>query len=176
MVIILGDHGRHEPIGKTDIERQAGHFLAPLYVWLDDSLRKEGNYRPRVVTQVASQVDIAPTILSINGLTPRVAPFVGRNFACLLKNDCLDDNRAYLSSVYDDLIGLADQSGLWLYSFRRSSLTAVDLDLRNPASHPAGDEPKAAKHVRTMTAWYLAFNTLLEANKVWSWSDLGEKL
>ncbi len=176
MVIILGDHGRHEPIGKSDIERQAGHFLAPLYVWLDDSLRKEGNYRPRVVTQVASQVDIAPTILSINGLFPRVAPFVGRNFTCLLKNDCVNDNRAYLSSVYDDLIGLADQSGLWLYSFRRNSLTAVDLDLRNQASYLAGDEPSAAKHVRTMTAWYLAFNTLLEENKVWSWSDLGEKL
>jgi hypothetical protein len=175
IVLILGDHGRHEPIGQTDAERQAGHFLAPLYIWVDDSLRAEDNYRPRVVEQVVSQVDIAPTVLAITGLTPPLAPFVGRSAACLLKADCLSENHAYLSSVYDDLIGLADRSGIWMYSFRTGLLTSVDLNVALPGTRPAPEVPAAMDHIRMMTALYLTSNTLLEQNRIWSSQTLGLK-
>lgn len=168
VVLVLGDHGRHEALGRTDVEQQVGHFLSPLYFWVDESLRSHSKYRPRVVHQVASQVDITPTLLAMNGLIPKVAPFVGQNLTCFLTIDCLDSNRAYLSSVYDDLIGIADSSGLWTYSFRRNALTVVDLDLQYPAVHLSIEEPDAKRYVREMTSLYLASNMLLEQNKIWS--------
>jgi hypothetical protein len=64
IVLVLGDHGRHEPVGHTDIERKAGHFASPLFVWMDESLRSPATYRPRTVSAVASQVDVAPTLLA----------------------------------------------------------------------------------------------------------------
>jgi hypothetical protein len=176
MVIILGDHGRHEPVGATDVERQAGRFFVPLFMWLDDSLRASGRFRPRHVQSIASQVDLAPTILRLNGMVPRVAPFVGRDLSCLFTDDCLHDNVAYLSSVYDDLIGLADRKGLWLYSFRRRSLLQVDLNLHGPVNHPSISDPDAAARYRRMRALYLASNVLLEQNRIWSWRDLNTRL
>ncbi|MGH7164828.1 MAG: LTA synthase family protein, partial [Nitrospiraceae bacterium] len=132
VVFILGDHGRHEPVGRTEVEKQAGHFTAPLFIWMDDSLRTPQTYRPRTVSGVASQVDLAPTILAMNGLTPRVSPFLGRDLSCVLIRDCLQDNVAFLSSVYDDLIGLADRDGLLLYSLRTETLYQTDLNLEDP--------------------------------------------
>ncbi len=168
VLLVLGDHGRHEAVGRTDVEQQVGHFLSPLYFWVDESLRSDSRYRPGIVSQVASQVDIAPTLLAINGLIPKVAPFVGRNLTCLLTSNCLDSNRAYLSSVYDDLIGITDSSGLWTYSLRRNALTFVDLDLQYPAVHLSIEEPDAKRYVRAMTSLYFASNMLLEQNKIWS--------
>ncbi|MDQ6734493.1 MAG: LTA synthase family protein, partial [Nitrospirota bacterium] len=175
MVLVLGDHGRHEPIGSTDLARQAGHFLAPLFIWLDPSLRRVDTYRPHTVDRIASQVDVAPTILAMSGLTPRVAPFMGHDLSCLLVTQCLHDNRAYLTSVYDDLIGLADQSGLWLFSFREQTMTRTDLDLHHP-THVSLDEGEAALHYREMVAIYLATNLLIEDNRMWSWIKLGSQL
>jgi phosphoglycerol transferase MdoB-like AlkP superfamily enzyme len=63
----LGDHGRHEPVGSSDIERKAGHFASPLFIWMDESLRTPATYRPRTVSTIASQVDVAPTLLALNG-------------------------------------------------------------------------------------------------------------
>jgi arylsulfatase A-like enzyme len=65
VVLILGDHGRHEEVGQTDFEKQAGHFITPLFLWVDDTLREPVTYRPRTVTAVASQVDLLPTILGL---------------------------------------------------------------------------------------------------------------
>jgi hypothetical protein len=167
MVIVLGDHGRHEPVGQTDAERQAGRFLVPLLVWVDHSLRTPDRYRPRHIQRIASQVDVAPTILAVNGILPRVSPFVGRNLGCLFVDDCLFDQAAYLSSVYDDLIGLADRDGLWFYSFRRESLWHVDLKVHGPSSHLSITAPEAEERYRRILALYLASNTLLEQNRVW---------
>ena len=175
MVLVLGDHGRHEPIGGTDLQRQAGHFLAPLFIWLDPSLRRVETYRPHTVDRIASQVDVAPTILAMNGLTPRLAPFVGQDLSCLLITQCLQDNRAYLTSVYDDLIGLADQSGLWLFSFRGQTMTRTDLDLHH-STHVSLEGGEAALHYREMVALYLATNLLIEQNRMWSWTKLGRQL
>src|SRR5207247_133540 len=58
VVLLLGDHGRHERVGRTDLENEAGHFTVPLAVWLDPSLRAPSIYRPRVVSGVASQLDL----------------------------------------------------------------------------------------------------------------------
>lgn len=167
IVLILGDHGRHEMEGRTDLERQVGHFMSPLFIWLDDSLRQPRTFRPRSVEQIASQVDVSPTILAVNGLMPSLSPFIGRDLSCLFSGPCLNDNRAYLSSVYDDLIGLADHNGIWLYSFRRGLLTSADLDLHEAADRPTKQDPHAARQVHAMTGLYLASNFAIEHNRVW---------
>ena len=176
MVIILGDHGRHEPVGTTEIERQVGRFLVPLFIWLDDSLRTPDRYRPQHIERIASQVDLAPTILAINRLMPQVSPFMGRDLTCLFIGDCLHDNFAYLSNVYDDLIGLADQDGLWLYSFRRESFQQVDLQLKKQLWQPAGTGTDIDPHYHRLLALYVIANVLLERNQIWSWNDLKGEL
>jgi len=176
IVFVLGDHGRHEPVGTTDVERQGGRFLVPLFIWLDDSLRTPETYRPRHTERIASQVDLAPTILAMNGLMPPVSPFMGRDLTCLFVRDCLHDNFAYLSSVYDDLIGLADQSGLWLYSFRRGSFQQADLLLKGQVWQPAVTATDVAPRYRRLLALYLTANMLLERNQIWSWKDLDGEL
>lgn len=176
VVIILGDHGRHEKVGQTDLERQAGHFLSPLYIWMDESLRESIQYRPRTVTAVASQVDLLPTILALNGAMPRLSPFMGRDLSCLLVVDCLQDNVAFLSSVYDDLIGLADRDGLLLYSLPSRTLRRADLDLREAAVPVAATNQAIVHRYRRMLALYVASNTILNQNKIWSWKEFGQKL
>jgi hypothetical protein len=146
-----------------------------MLLWVDDSLRAEGRFHPRVVNQVASQVDLAPTVLSINGIAPHLTSSVGTDLTCLMRGDCLNDNQAYLSSVYDDLIGLSDQSGVWVYSFRRAQLMVTDLDLQQPFAIPAPQDPMAEEHARTMTALYVGSNTLLDRNRLWSWQNLARQ-
>jgi len=175
VVLILGDHGRHERIGRTQTE-WSGHFTIPLFLWMDDSLRTPQTYQPRTVSAVASQVDLAPTILGLTGLMPRVSPFLGRDLSCLLIRDCLQDNVAFLSSVYDDLIGLADRDGVLLYSLRTETLYQTDLKLKNPPVSRASDDPAVAARYRRLLALYVSANVLLEQNRIWSWKELGAKL
>jgi len=176
VVIILGDHGRHENVGQTDFEKQAGHFMSPLYIWMDESLRESVHYHPRTVTAVASQVDLLPTILALNGATPRLSPSIGRDLSCLLQSDCFDDNVAFLSSVYDDLIGLADRDGLLLYSLRSQTLRRADLDLNEPPVTIPWTNPAVVNRYRRMLALYVASNTTLNHNKIWSWKEFGQNL
>ena len=176
MILILGDHGRHEKLGQTDFERQAGHFMTPLFLWIDEGLRAPGTYQPRTVTTVASQVDLLPTILALNGATPRLRASVGRDLSCLLRSECLEDNAAFLSSVYDDLIGLADRDGLLLYSLRSHTVRRSDLDLNEPAVVLDPANPTIAQRYHRLLALYVASNTLLNQNKIWSWKEFGSKL
>ncbi|MFO0730467.1 MAG: LTA synthase family protein [Nitrospiraceae bacterium] len=168
IVLILGDHGRHEAVGESDHERQVGHYMAPLFVWLDESLRRQRGFQAGAVKQVASQVDIAPTVLTAIGLMPRVEPFVGQDLSCVLAGPCRIENRAYLSSVYDDAIGIADETGIWQYSFRRGLLSRTDLDLRTSTRYDIEKGPAGISYLHAMGARYLAWNRALERNRIWS--------
>jgi arylsulfatase A-like enzyme len=176
VVFILGDHGRHEPVGRSDVERELGHFTAPLLIWMDESLRTAKTFHPRVVSAVASQVDLAPTILALNGLTPHRAPFLGRDLSCVLRADCLQDNLAYMNSVDDDLIALADRNGLSLYLLRAEAFYQTDLKLSGSAVRRKVTDPDVAPRYRCMLALHISSNMLLEQNRIWSWQELGETL
>lgn len=171
ILFILGDHGRHEPVGSTEGERVAGHFSIPLFIWMDEPLRTQLRIVPQTVTTVGSQVDIAPTILSLTNLTPNRTPFMGKDLSCLLIKHCLSDNRAYLSNMYDDAIGLADHQGVWWYAFDTGLLNHTDLDLQTPVRHPSLEETDAAHAYRSMIGLYLTANTLIEHNRIWSWGQ-----
>ena len=176
VVFILGDHGRHEAVGRTDTEKQVGHFTTPLFIWMDDSLRTPENYRPRTVSMIASQVDLLPTIVAMNRLEPRVSPFLGRDLSCALKVNCLQDNSAFLTSVYDDLIGLAEPEGLLLYSLRTGAIHTIDLDLKKQSESPSMTDPSVASRYRRLLSLYISSNTLLDKNLIWSWKEFGAKL
>jgi phosphoglycerol transferase MdoB-like AlkP superfamily enzyme len=175
-VFILGDHGRHEMKGQNQAELQLGHFMAPLFVWFDPSLRTPSTYRPRVVSIVASQVDIGPTILGLNGLTPRVSPFIGHDLSCVLIKECAEDNVAYLSTVYSDVIALADRSGLLAYSLPSGELYDIDLALQGAAVQRQPDDPAVTERYRHLLGMYVTVNALLERNQIWSWKDWGKRL
>jgi len=108
-------------------------------------------------------------------VTPRLSPSMGRDLSCLLRSDCLEDNVAFLSSVYDDLIGLADRDGLLLYSLRSRTLRRADLDLKEVAVPIGSANPSVADRYRKMLALYVAANTILNQNKIWSWKEFGSK-
>jgi phosphoglycerol transferase MdoB-like AlkP superfamily enzyme len=174
IVLILGDHGRHEHVGHTAIEKQVGHFMTPLFIWMDDSLRTAGTYRPRTVSAIASQIDVMPTILAMNGLTPRVAPFLGRDVSCLLVRDCMEDNFAYLISPYgDEVIGLVDQKGILLYGLRTKILTQVDLHLAPIDLASSETNEWIDVRYRELQSLYLVSNLVLDRNLIWSWKELG---
>jgi arylsulfatase A-like enzyme len=176
VVLLLGDHGRHERVGRTDVENEAGHYTVPLAVWLDPSLRTPATYRPRVVPGVASQVDLTPTILGLAGLMPRLSAFTGRDVSCALAADCLPDRAVYLSEVYDEGAGIADRDGFWFYGFRSRALEHTDFVLRAPAQRFAPDDPAVAARVERILALYVTANALIEQNALWSWREFGERL
>jgi arylsulfatase A-like enzyme len=173
VVLVLGDHGRHERVGRSDIENEAGHFTVPLAVWLDPSLRAPGAYRPRVVAGVASQLDLTPTILALAGLTPRVSSFTGRDLSCALTAECLPERAVYLSEVYDNGAGVADREGLWFYAFPTRVVHHVDLALRGPARRFEPDDPAVAARVERILALYVTANALIERNALWNEREFG---
>lgn len=175
IVFVLGDHGRHEELGRTDGEKEVGHFLTPLFIWLDGSLRTDAAFRPRTVDTIASQVDVAPTILALTRSIPNLSPFVGHDLSCVLAEDCLKENTAYLTSVYDDLIGLVKDKGILLYSFRKERLYWTDLALRS-MSVDSPQSVDAPPTLRELLSLYLASNVLLEENRIWSWPEFKEAL
>jgi Sulfatase len=174
VVLILGDHGRHEKGERSVVDRRIGHFLAPLFVWLDESLRQPTTFRPRTVSMVASQVDLPPTILSMAGLTPALSPFIGRDVSCALVSDCEEDNVAYFTSHYDNLIGVAERDGIWLYSFPTSRLEQVDLAASGAPRLRAVTDPDAAPRHQRLLSLYVAANLLLERNRIWSSKEFRE--
>lgn len=173
VVFVLGDHGRHEPVGRNDQEKLIGHFLSPLFIWVDGSLRSASNFKPRVVGTIASQVDLTPTILAMNGLLPRVSPFLGRDVSCALMVECQEDNTAFLTSAYDDMIGFVDHEGILSYSFRTETVAQADVNLEGPPIRRLPTDPDVAARYRRMLALYVSANSLLEQGRVWSWKELG---
>ena len=173
---LLGDHGRHERIARTEAENSAGHFMAPLAVWLDPSLRTPSVYRPRIVSGLVSQLDLTPTILALTGLTPRLSSFAGRDVSCALSTDCLPARSVYLSTVYEPGAGVADPDGFWFYLFHSHALQHVDLGLRAPPQRWPEDDPSAARRIQQILALYVTANALIEQNTLWSWREFGAAL
>src|SRR5262245_2050035 len=166
VVLVLGDHGRHERVARDDVENAAGHFTVPLAVWFDPSLRAASVYRPRVARDMVSQLDITPTILGLTGLTPRLSPFAGRDVTCALVTDCVSDRAAYLSEVYEPGAGLVDREGFWFYGFARHTLDHIDLALAGPPRRLTADDPAAGPRIERILALYVTANTLTEQNTI----------
>ena len=176
VVVIVGDHGRHESVGSTEVERKAGHFASPMLIWMDESLRTPATYRPRTVSTVASHVDVAPTLLALNGMMPAIAPFAGHDLTCLLVKDCLPEQMAYLTSVYDNLVGLATRDGILLYSFLTERFEETSLALEPLPERQEGLPRPADSRSRDLWALYEVSNVALDANRIWSWREFGPRL
>jgi len=171
VVLILGDHGRHLRIGRTgrtDAEAMVGNFLAPLFVWMDASLVDPTIFRPRTVSLVASQVDLPPTILSMTGLMPALTPFVGRDLSCAFVRDCLADNIAYLSNDGENLLGLVDRDGIWMYPVRGRTGHEIDLGVIGASRERAVIDPQVAPRQQRLLSLYVTGNLLLVRNRLWS--------
>ena len=185
IVLVLGDHGRHEGIGGSDAAARGSHFLVPFYIWIDPSLESEVPTRSKVISNITSQVDIGPTILAMNNLTPTIAPFLGRDLSCALHTDCLADNVAYLSGAHDDSIGLVNQDFMWLYRFKVKTFFRTRLDGQYPEKDQTFSESapdftdvnsplyQIRKH---MFGLYVSSNVLLEEGRIWSKAEFGKDL
>lgn len=176
IVLLLGDHGRHEPVGRNEAQELAGHFLAPLFLWVDNSLRETIQFRPHIVPNVASQVDVAPTILALTGQIPRLVPFLGRDLSCALAVDCHSDNFAFVTNVYDDLIGVVDRDGFWLYSLRKDVFYQLDLGVTRVALHQPTPALLADRRSRRLLALYTSTQKLLDQSRIWSWKEFAARL
>ncbi len=176
VVVIIGDHGRHESVGSTDIERKVGHFASPMLIWMDESLRTPATYRPRAVSTIASHVDVAPTLLALNGAMPAFAPFAGHDLTCLLARDCLPDQVAYLTSIYDNMVGLASRDGILLYSFLTERLQTTNLAFQLLPDEQDGSRSASASRYHELLALYEVSNAALDSNRIWSWREFGSRL
>ena len=185
MVLILGDHGRHEGIGGSDPAARGSHFLVPFYIWFDPSLETELPTRGKLVTDIASQVDIGPTILAMNNLTPKFTPFLGQDLSCVLNTNCLADNLAYISGSHDDTIGIVNQDFMWLYRFKVKTFFRTRLDGQHPENDLTFPESSSEftdvnsplyRVKQNMFGLYVSSNVLLEENQIWSKSKFGNEL
>ena len=176
LVLVLGDHGRHESIDAGQLaQHAAGHFLSPLAIWVDPSLRGEA-YRPRAVPGLASQVDLAPTILGLAGLTPRVSSFAGLDLSCALARDCLPERAIYVSDIYDNFVGIVDREGFWFYALNYPGVEHTDLKLTGVTPRRLPTDPRVAERVERILAAYVASNILIENNRLWSWKEFAGRL
>jgi len=174
IVLLLGDHGRHEVIGKNDEERWLGHHLTPLYVWLPPALRRASGSRARRVDVVASQVDVTPTLLSLMRRTPSLAPFVGRDLSCVMATDCRPDNEAVLLTSHS--AALARNDGILTYGLESGAMRLTDLGLERSVDVDPRTVPEAAELQRRIKALLVTATVLVDQNRVWSWAQLGPAL
>jgi hypothetical protein len=107
---------------------------------------------------------------------PAVASFAGHDLTCLLVRDCLPDQVAYLTSVYDNLVGLASAEGLLLYSFPTETFQDVTLTFELMPEEQAGGRRLSATRDRELMALYEVANVTLDSNRLWSWREFGARL
>jgi len=176
VVFLLGDHGRHEGFGRTALEVEVGHFMPPLFVWSDDSVRARLNSRSRTIKSVASQVDITPTILGLVGLHGPVSPFVGKDLSCMLVSNCTVDNFAFISRGPGGLMGLADQQGLLIHYLGDSTVITSSLGATDQGTVHSTDAPEVEERYRALLSLFVSSNLVLEQNRVWSWRKFGPTL
>jgi hypothetical protein len=85
----------------------------------------------------------------------------------------VQDNVAFLSSVYDDLIALVDRHGVLVYSLRTESWRELGYQLEPSAAASSLTESDRATRRQNLFALYVGANTLLEQNRIWSWKEFG---
>ena len=177
VVFILGDHGRRVPVGGTDIEREIGIFRVPMYMWVDESLRPSPQFRPQIVSGITSQVDLTPTILAINGVMPRVAPFLGRDLSCVMvASACLQDNVAFVKSGRNKVIGFVDKEGVILHSALQGTWVQTDPLFRVTQGEAQGERVRLDLRARKLMALFVSTNVVFEQNRIWSWKEFGKAL
>lgn len=185
MVLVLGDHGRHEGIGASDPAARGSHFMVPFYIWIDPSLELGIPTRTKIISHIASQVDIGPTILAMNNLTPTMAPFLGQDLSCAFHTDCLANNVAFVSGAHDDAIGLVNQDFMWLYRFKIKTFFRTRLDGQYPEQDQTFSEfgPEFTdinspfyKIRQQMFGLYVSSNVALEEGQIWSKAEFGKDL
>jgi len=173
LVLVLGDHGRHEVLGRSPDERWLGHHLTPLYVWMAPGLRAATGSRPRRVDTVASHVDLTPTILALTGLAPRLAPFMGADLSCVIVADCRPDTQAVLLTSHT--VGLVGGGRILAYGIKTGRLREVDLALGHARDIEQPDAAEAAV-IERLKALVVSATLLVDQNRVWSWSRFGDAL
>jgi hypothetical protein len=85
----------------------------------------------------------------------------------------VQDNVAFLSSVYDDLIALVDRHGVLVYSLRTESWRELDYQLEPSGAAASPAESDQATRRQNLFALFVGANTLLEQNRIWSWKEFG---
>jgi hypothetical protein len=173
LVLLLGDHGRHEVFEQTRDEPWLGHHLTRLYVWLPPALRAAVGFRPRVVPTVASQIDLAPTILGVTGLAPRLSPFMGADLSCVIVADCRPEHEAALLTSHS--VALVGGGRIFAYGLHNGRLREMDLALGHAREIAAPTAADAAA-VERLKALVVTSTLLVEQNRVWSWSKFGDAL
>ena len=95
--VFLGDHGKI--VGTPECEMPQSYNNVPLMIY------GEG-VEPQIVTELASQVDVAPTLLSMLGIG-----YVQNNFGV----DLNAEKREYVAFTTDKQIAARDSSFLYIY-------------------------------------------------------------
>src|SRR5262249_61902264 len=91
---------------------------------------------------------------------------------CLV-TDWMDENFAYLSGVFDYLIGMVGRDGVLVYSLRTESWRELNYQLEPSAAPDSLTEAARAGRRENLFALYVASNTLLDQNRIWSWKEFG---
>ena len=172
LVLVVGDHGRHEVLGHAPDERWLGHHLTRLYVWMPPALRASTGFRPRRVETVASHVDLAPTLLGLMGLTPRLSPFMGADLSCVIVADCQPEGHAVLMTSHS--AALAGDGRIVTYGLKSRRVRTMDLALGQARDV---EQPGAAELavVERLKALVVSSTLLVEQNRVWSWARFGDR-
>ena len=80
--------------------------------------------------------------------------------ASALVTDCRQDNVAYFTSHYDNLIGVAERDGIWLYSFATGRLEQLDLAASGAPRVRTLTDPDAAPRHQRLLSVYVATNLI----------------
>jgi len=173
LVFVLGDHGRHEVLGKSPDERWLGHHLTRLYVWMPPAMRGATGFRPRAVETVASHIDLAPTILALTGLTPRLSPFMGGDVSCVIVADCRPEREAVLLTTHS--AGLVGGGRILTYGTKSGRLREMDLSLAHARDieQPGAIDTAALERLKALV---VSSTLLVDQNRVWSWSRFGDSI
>ena len=102
--------------------------------------------------------------------------FAGHDVSCALVRDCLPGQVAYLTSVYDNLVGLASAEGLLLYSFATETFQEATLTFEPMPDEQTGSRRLPIARDRELMALYEVANVALDSNRLWSWREFGSRL